>query len=205
MPLIGLVAALACVGPADDGSDPTASTDSLADDSGTVDSGDTGSGDTGSGDTGSGDTADTADSLPGTFAVEGVVNAEIVEFACGADTSSEQFSRSWGSSLGNISGAVSCADAVGNRVTLSFISPREGEWDDTSDGMSWVFESAAGDVLAYGVPDTAAYQLTVSSFGYADATTIEITGTLSGTWLHDGADWADLSGSFDLQLPCSGC
>ena len=193
---------LACVGPADDGSDPTASTDSLADDSGIINSGDTGSGDTGSGDTGSGDTAV---SLPGTFVVEGVIKAETVALACDADTSSEQFSRSWGSSLGNISGAVSCADAVGNRVTLSFISPREGEWADTSEGMSWIFESAAGDVLAYGVPDTAAYQLTVSSFGYADATTIEITGTLSGTWLHDGADWADLSGSFDLQLPCSGC
>ncbi len=200
MPLIGLLTALACVA-TDDGSDPIASTDTVSEDPGETGDSDTGD----SGATDSADTADTAVSLPGSFAVNGVVAAQSVALACDANTSVEQFARSWASSLGNISGAASCSDADGNRATLAFISPHEGEWSDTSDGLSWIFESTSGDVLAYGVPDTSAWQLTVTEFGYADATTITLAGTLTGTWLKDGAGWADLSGSFDLQIPCSGC
>jgi hypothetical protein len=203
VPLIGLLTALACVA-TDDGSDPIASTDTVPEDQG--ETGDSDTGDSGAIDsTDTADTADTAVSLPGTFVVNGVVDAQSVALACDADTSVEQFPRSWASSLGNISGTASCADAEGNRATLTFISPHEGEWTDTSEGLSWIFQSTSGDVLAYGVPDTSAWHLTVTEFGYADATTITLTGTLAGTWLKDGAGWADLTGSFDLQIPCSGC
>lgn len=193
----------ACCDPATDSGDTGPADSDSARDTDTSDSGDTP--DTDTADTDTSDTSIEAN-LVGSFSLSGTVNGVSVSLNCDAATDPELFAGYWGSSLGNLSGSVACADAAGQRVTVSYINPSAGEWTDTSDGKSWIFEDGSGGVLAWGVPDTTAWDLAFTTYTFVDATTVELDGTLAGTWSADGAVYADLAGTFGVQLPCnSGC
>lgn len=191
----------ACCDPRDDTANDDSTVDSTPD---STDTSDTSIGETG-------DTSDTSDTgsttpLPGDFSVTGSYNGVPVDIDCDETSDTGLFARYWGSSLGNVSGGFSCANQAGERVTVSYISPGESEWADTSDGKSWIYEDGAGAVLAWGVPDTASWALAFTSYGFVDATTVEVEGSLSGTWTTDGVPFADLAGTFALEIPCtSGC
>jgi hypothetical protein len=140
-------------------------------------------------------------SLPGSFSVTGTFQGLDVDLLCDESTSADLFVRYWASSLGNISGAISCGNEAGERVTVSFIGPSEGEWTTTEDGMSWSYEDGTGHYLSYD-SDSTAWELAITTYTFVDTTTIEMDGTLSGTWA--GTVAADLQGSFATEIACSG-
>lgn len=192
----------ACWDPADDSGSGDSSGDSTNDSA--ADSTDTS-------DTSTPDSSDTSDTgagvpLPGSFTVTGTYDGAPVDLTCSESTDAALFTRYWGSSLGNVSGGFACGNERGERVSVGYISPTEGEWSDPSDGKSWIYEDGTGTVLAWGTPDTTAWSLAFTAYGFEDVTTVSLEGTLSGTWTTDGATFADLAGTFALQIPCtSGC
>lgn len=194
----------ACCDPLEDTATDDSAVDSTPD---SVDTSDTSIRETG-------DTSEPSDTgsttpLPGSFSVTGSYKGAPVGIDCDETTGAALYSRYWGSSLGNVSGGFSCANEAGQRVTVSYISPSEGEWADTSDGKSWIYEDGAGDMIAWGAPDATTWALVFTHYGFVDATTVQLDGSLTGSWSTDGTDaeaLADLTGTFALNIPCtSGC
>ena len=208
MPLTGL-ALLACVH-AGDGkpriADDTADTSSDTFDSADSDTSDSAVDSDSSPDSDTSDTSDTSTPvLPGSFSVTGQLEGREIAITCDESTAPELFIRYWALSLGNISGAIGCANEEGDSVMISFISPTEGEWTNTDDGLSWSYTDRDGTYLYYGT-DSVGWGLAITTFGYVDTTTIEMDGTLTSGWATEsgGEPYAQVDGTFAVELACSG-